>query len=95
MNKQEILRHLSGFCPDITVDGERYVYINNNFVCGLEVSDDTITLFYPFRGKEKCEQYSNINDYDDIIAVWGEFRFRSKTIADKLQKEKLKKLLQG
>lgn len=53
MNKQEILRHLSGFCPDITVDSERYVYTDNNFVCGLEIMDDAIGIFYPHRRKEK------------------------------------------
>ena len=95
MNKHEILRHLAGFCPDITVDGERYVYINNNFVCGLEVSDDTLSIFYPYRKKERIDVYGNINGYDDIIAVWSEFMHRWNKINNRLRKDKLNKLIQG
>ena len=95
MNKHEILRHLNGFCQDITVDGERYVYINNNFVCGLEVSDDTLAIFYPHRNKERIEVYDKINSYDDIVAVWSEFMSRWNKINNKLRKDKLDKLLQG
>jgi hypothetical protein len=86
MNKQEILRHISGFCPDITVDGERYVYTENNFMCGLEIMDNAIVLFYPHYNKEKCELYSGINDYNDIIDVWSEYRYRLQRANNKLVK---------
>lgn len=76
MNKQEILQFLDGFCPDITVDNQRYVHINNNFLCGLEIMDNAIVLFYPHYNKEKCELYSNIDNYDDITDIWSEFLYR-------------------
>jgi hypothetical protein len=86
MNKQEILRHIAGFCPDITIDDERYVYTEANFLCGLEIMDDAIVLFYPHYNKEKCEVYTGIRGYDDIVDIWGEYRYRLKRTNDKLVK---------
>ena len=86
MNRQEILRHITGFCPDFTLDGERYVYTEDNFLCGLEIGDDMITVFYPHYNKEKCEVYTGIRNYDDIVDIWGEYRYRLKRCQDKLVK---------
>jgi len=84
MNKQEILRHLSGFCQDITVDDERYVYTDDIFLCGLEVGDDSITVFYPHYNKERCERFTGISGYDDIIDIWSEYQYRLKKVKSKL-----------
>jgi hypothetical protein len=84
MNKEEILRHLSGFCPDIEIDDERYVYTDNIYVCGLEITDDAITIFYPYRNKEKCERYTGINGYSDIVDIWSEYRLRLDKVKSKL-----------
>lgn len=98
MNQQEILRLISGFCPDIHVDSGRYVYTNNNFVCGLEIMDNAIGVFYPYRNREKIDLYTDINDYDDIISVWSEYMHRLDKVNAKLRKlhtEELRKLVQG
>lgn len=95
MNKQEILRHLSGFCSDITVDAERYVYADNNFLCGLEIMDDAIGVFYPHRNKEKIDLYTGIDNYEDIVSVWAEYRDRAEKISKRMRKAELEKLLQG
>ena len=98
MDKHEILRLINGFCPDITVDSERYVYTSNNFVCGLEVMDNAIAIFYPHRNKEKVELYKDINNYDDIVGVWSEYMHRLDIINAKLRKlhtAELRKLVQG
>jgi len=84
MNKQEILRHLSGFCPDIEIDDERFVYTENIYVCGLEIADDAITIFYPRGTKEKCERYTGIDSYNDITDIWSEYRLRLDKAKSKL-----------
>ena len=97
MNKQEILRHITGFCPDITID-DNCVFTDNNFVCGLEIQDDTIVLFYPHYNKVKRESFTDINNYDDIIMVWNEYRYRlgkSNAKMDKLRNKELRRLIQG
>lgn len=86
MDKQEILRHIQGFCPDFTLDGERYVYTDNIFICGMEIHDDAITVFYPHYNQERCDVYPGINNYDDIVAVWGEYRARLAKTKKKLVK---------
>lgn len=98
MNKQQILKHISGFCPDITVDSDRYVYTDNNFVCGMEILDDAIIVFYPHRNKEKCDLYKGIDNYEDIVSVWAEYRHqldKSNAKLRKIRKEELRKLVQG
>jgi hypothetical protein len=84
MNKQEILKHISDFCPDIEVDDERYVYTDNIYVCGLEIMNDAISIFYPYHSKEKCELYRGINNYADILDIWAEYRFRLNKVKSKL-----------
>jgi hypothetical protein len=84
MNKQEILRHLSGFCQDIEVDCKRFVYTDQIYVCGLEIEDDAITVFYPHRRKERCDRYTGINNYQDIIDIWTEYRLKLDKVKQKL-----------
>lgn len=98
MNQQEILRLISGFCPDITVDSGRYVHLDNNFVCGMEIMDNAIGVFYPHRNKEKVDLYTDINNYDDIVSVWSEFMHRLDKVNAKLRKlrtDELRQLIQG
>lgn len=90
MNKQEILRHLSGFCSDIEVDNERFIYTDNIYVTGMEILDNAIIVFYPHYKKEKCDLYPNIDNYDDIIAVWSEYRSRVDKIRKRLQNDLIK-----
>jgi hypothetical protein len=83
MNKQEILKHISDFCPDIEVDGDK-IYTDNIYVCGLELTDDAISIFYPYHHKEKSEVYRGINNYADILDIWAEYRFRLNKVKSKL-----------
>lgn len=83
MDKQEILRHIQGFCPDFTLDGERYVYTDNIFICGMEVMNGAITVFYPHYNRERCDVYP-VTKYDDIIDIWSEYRYRLNKTKSKL-----------
>lgn len=83
MDRHEILRHLDGFCQDITVDGDRYVYTDNNFLCGMEIMNGAITVFYPHYNKERCDVYP-VTKYDDIIDIWSEYRYRLNKTKSKL-----------
>jgi hypothetical protein len=79
MDKQEIIRHIHAFCTDVELNND-CIYLDNIYVCGLRIGDDSITVFYPSNKREKSEEYTGINNYDDIIAVWSEFMHRLKRV---------------
>jgi len=75
MNKEDLTRWFSGFCPTIEIDNGKIYLDNDHLLVYLEPKDGMITLGSEIHDA-KITYLIGKYDYetvDKLIAVWGEF----------------------